>query len=118
MEGPIRGQEPRRSLRYDRESVYGLHVAFMCKMCEFVRVEHTPCARAHGLLITGFPLHEENYKKKCIRRNCTPAATCKARAAINKSEHLKTLSIILPTHCKNPYSEATVKENPKCGLTR
>ncbi|GBP89400.1 hypothetical protein EVAR_65046_1 [Eumeta japonica] len=36
-------------------------------------------------------------------------ATCEARAAINKSEHV-TVSMILPTCHKNPYSEATVKE--------
>ncbi|GBP94277.1 hypothetical protein EVAR_102924_1 [Eumeta japonica] len=46
----------------------------------------------------------------CIHLSCTPAATCEARAAINKSDHLKTLSIILPTCRMNPYSETTVKE--------
>ncbi|GBP04142.1 hypothetical protein EVAR_68531_1 [Eumeta japonica] len=31
---------------------------------------------------------------------------------------IETLSIILLTHRKNPYSETTVKENPICGLRR
>ncbi|GBP30207.1 hypothetical protein EVAR_94515_1 [Eumeta japonica] len=33
------------------------------------------------------------------------------------SLNIETLSIILPTQLKNPYFEATLKENPKCGRT-
>ncbi|GBP44717.1 hypothetical protein EVAR_81485_1 [Eumeta japonica] len=47
---------------------------------------------------------------------CTPTATYEARAVIKKSDHLKTLSIILPTHRKNPYSEATVQEVRGAGI--
>ncbi|GBP91790.1 hypothetical protein EVAR_65904_1 [Eumeta japonica] len=44
-------------------------------------------------------------RNRCIRRiectdaltSCTPTATCEAHAAIKKSDHLKTLFIILPT---------------------
>ncbi|GBP16786.1 hypothetical protein EVAR_13395_1 [Eumeta japonica] len=47
--------------------------------------------------------------------SCTPTATCEARAAINKS-NIEMLSIILPTHCKNPCSQATVKKIRSVGL--
>ncbi|GBP16706.1 hypothetical protein EVAR_13329_1 [Eumeta japonica] len=46
---------------------------------------------------------------------CTLAATCEARAAINKS-NIEMLSIILLTHRKNPYSEATMKKIRSAGL--
>ncbi|GBP10988.1 hypothetical protein EVAR_5539_1 [Eumeta japonica] len=57
----MRGREPRRPIRYDRESVYGAYVAFMREICEVHG--HTPSTVI-----------------------CTPAATCEARAAITKSE--------------------------------
>ncbi|GBP18436.1 hypothetical protein EVAR_93839_1 [Eumeta japonica] len=55
----MRGRELRWSIRYDREWVYRAHVAFIHEICEW------------------------NW---CIRRSYTPAATCKVRAAINKTE--------------------------------
>ncbi|GBP35282.1 General transcription factor II-I repeat domain-containing protein 2 [Eumeta japonica] len=36
----------------------------------------------------------------CMRRSCTPTATYEARDVTKKSDHLKMLSIILPTYRK------------------
>ncbi|GBP15515.1 hypothetical protein EVAR_9293_1 [Eumeta japonica] len=54
--------------------------------------------------------------KKCIRRSKT--ATYDARAVIKKFDHLKTLSIILPTHRKKSVLRGDRTRNPRCGLTR
>ncbi|GBP85918.1 hypothetical protein EVAR_83531_1 [Eumeta japonica] len=62
------------------------------------------------------PIHKLQ-RNRCIRHSCTTTATCEARAALNKSEHRNAVHH-LNTHHKNQYSEVTVKENPKCGLTR
>ncbi|GBP62886.1 hypothetical protein EVAR_24991_1 [Eumeta japonica] len=89
----MRGREPRRSMRHNRESVYRAHVALMCEICEVHG--HVPCR--------------------------PPAATCEARTAMSEQQtslNIEMLSFILTTHRKNPYSEVTVKENPKCELTR
>ncbi|GBP34606.1 Histone-lysine N-methyltransferase SETMAR [Eumeta japonica] len=55
-------------------------------------------------------------KKKCIRRSCTPAATCEARAVINKSEHRNAVH-----HFDHTPQESVLRDNyignPKCGLT-
>ncbi|GBP14436.1 hypothetical protein EVAR_7723_1 [Eumeta japonica] len=49
-------------------------------------------------------------KKKCIRRSCILTATCEARAVIKKSDHLKMLSIIVPTHRKKSVLRGDYKK--------
>ncbi|GBP06382.1 hypothetical protein EVAR_4536_1 [Eumeta japonica] len=88
----MRGRELRRSIRYDRESVYRAHVALIREICE----------------VYGYAL-------SIIIR--TLAATSETRAAINKSEHRKAVH-----HFAHPPQESVLRGdcegNPKCGLTR
>ncbi|GBP49061.1 hypothetical protein EVAR_81621_1 [Eumeta japonica] len=53
----------------------------------------------------------------CICRSCTPAATYKARAAINKSEHRNAVHYFAHIPHES-VPEATVKEIRSAGLTR
>ncbi|GBP87705.1 hypothetical protein EVAR_61930_1 [Eumeta japonica] len=61
-----------------------------------------------------------NYKllrNCCIRRSCTPTATCEAHAAINKSEHRNAVHHFAHTP-KESVLLGDCEENPKYGLTR
>ncbi|GBP52203.1 hypothetical protein EVAR_87588_1 [Eumeta japonica] len=49
----------------------------------------------------------------CIRRSCTPTTTYEAHAVINKSDHLKTLSIILPKYRKKSVLRGDCERNPR-----
>ncbi|GBP40365.1 Probable RNA-directed DNA polymerase from transposon BS [Eumeta japonica] len=85
----------------------------------FDRVWHAGQSHADGISMPEWPSLNEGVKALGFRhsshkwfRSCTPTATYEARAEIN----IETLSIILPTHRRNPYSEATVKGIRSAGL--
>ncbi|GBP27324.1 hypothetical protein EVAR_18797_1 [Eumeta japonica] len=51
-----------------------------------------------------------------IRCSCSPSGpttTYEARAVIKKSDHLKTLSIILTTHCEKSVLRGDCTRNPR-----
>ncbi|GBP33489.1 hypothetical protein EVAR_23892_1 [Eumeta japonica] len=107
----MRRGEPRRSMRYDRESVYRAHVALMLEVYEVYG--HVPSIGMYAAYMCSRCVIYKLQRNWCIRRSCTLTTTCEARAVIN-GLHIQTLSIILPTHRKNPYSEATVKNLADC----
>ncbi|GBP16394.1 hypothetical protein EVAR_9976_1 [Eumeta japonica] len=60
---------------------------------------------------------ELKYLPPCIRRSRTPAATCDARAAINKSGHRNAVHHFAHTP-QEPVLRGDCEENPKCGRMR
>ncbi|GBP52077.1 hypothetical protein EVAR_41980_1 [Eumeta japonica] len=71
---------------------------------------------SHKLFRRFLARHGENYKKKCLRGSCTPAATYETRAAISKSEHRNVVHHFAHTP-QEPVLRGDCEGNPKCGLT-
>ncbi|GBP70119.1 hypothetical protein EVAR_55438_1 [Eumeta japonica] len=117
--GEDQSEAENRGGRYgttDRESVYRAHVALIREKCKVhgytlsIKMYATVCAG--GCAIYKF---QRNW---CIRRSCTPTATYEARAVIKKSDHLKMLSIILPSHRKKSVLRGHCERNPRCAGLR
>ncbi|GBP32241.1 hypothetical protein EVAR_27665_1 [Eumeta japonica] len=110
-ERPIRGRELWRSLRYDRESVYRAHVAFVQEQCKVhrntpsikMKRERNPpavnCGQNHtanygGCLAAPKPRHRQRHKRSNINniriRSSQPKATPKVM--ITPAKGTKTIA--------------------------
>ncbi|GBP06141.1 hypothetical protein EVAR_3524_1 [Eumeta japonica] len=76
---------------------------------------HAPSIKIHATICADGCAIYELQRNRCIRCSCTPTATFEARAVINKSDHLNTLCIVVPTQHKKSVLRGDCTRNLSAG---